>query len=107
MLRNIVVIMGLLFSFNAFSSETINWTAKVEKVSVYPTGKVNIFLKALTLPNPGGSVWSCTSNSALLGDPANPSMLSTALMLYTTQQPVRIGIAGSGSNCTVTYMTAM
>jgi hypothetical protein len=105
MLRIIVACSLLICSTHVFSA--VHWTANVKKVTVFPDGKSRIILENVSSPNPSGSTFDCTSNVVILGNPVEPSMLSVALTLYTTKNQVRIGIEGSGDNCSASYLTAI
>ncbi len=103
MLRKTIFVLGILASFSTYA---VNWTANIKTVTVFPSGKAQIILENLSSPNPAGSSPVCTNNIVLLGNPANTSLLSLALTLYTTQKQVRIGVEGSGSNCFASYISS-
>ena len=100
-MKRVVTLIGLLTSL---SVNAANWTANIKTVTVSPTGKAHAVLENWSRPYPVGSTWNCASNVVLLGDPDNRAVISIARAQSTTQNQVRIGIEGAGSNCYVSYI---
>ncbi len=103
-----ILIFALFLSFPyAVSAAVVNWSANVQNITVYPSGKAEITLSIPTAPSPSGSLWSCPSNIVLLGDPVQNYLLSMALTSYASQKLIRIGVeqVSSGMTCSVNYIT--
>jgi hypothetical protein len=102
-MKKIIAISLLsVISMNAYA---VDWTADIKSFIAYPSGKVNLVLENVSNPNPASSVWSCTNSLVTLGSPANSALTSLALTLYTLKKQIRIGVTGTGTTCTASYIT--
>ena len=102
-----VIVGAFLVANSAYSADT-NWTATITKVITYQSGVVAVVLTGESSPNPSSAVFLCDADIVYLGSKSNeahPALISSALTAYTAKKTVRIGVTGSGGNCTTDYLT--
>ena len=107
-MKQLLVAVFLFVAFIGRASAVEGWTGEIKWINVDEQGAAYIFIdNPRDGPKPAMTcgqydiVYLGTKNQ-----PANPALLSQALMIYSTGKTIRFAVRGTGDSCEAPYLSA-